>query len=135
MDAFARWFAILRELGEVVDFKLLHFDSLSGRPLQQWNLPHEEYDGARMMERALGDLGKTLPALPRVREAAPPPFFQRVRAVWREATEGGHAPVPWRRFDHAAHGAADAPFAYTLFEREEVRAIAKRAEAHGARAN
>ncbi len=135
MDAFARWFALLRELGEVLDVKLRHFDSPSGAPLREWIFPHEECDGARMVERALGDLGLTLASLPQIRESNPPPVFERLRAVWREIREGRQAPVPWRQFEPKARGSAEPPFAYALFEPDEVKAIARRAEAVGARSN
>jgi hypothetical protein len=134
MDAFERWYGMLRERGEILDSKAAHFDSLSAEP-QRWLFPHEGYDGARVMEHIMTALGKPAPALPRIRETRPPPFFERTRALWAEISEARRSPVPWRQFDPTATGSAETVVAHTLFDRDEVRAIAERAESQGARTN
>jgi hypothetical protein len=134
MDAFERWYEMLREQGEVLDSKSAHFDSPTAEP-QRWILPHEGYDASKVIERILRDLGKPPPALLRIRETRPPPFVARLRAVWREISEARRPPVPWRRFDPAARGSLETVVAHAFFDRDEVEALARRAEARGARTN
>ena len=83
MDAFERWYGMLRERGEILDSKAAHFATLAAEP-KRWLFPHEGYDGARVMEDIMRALGKPAPALPRIRETSPPPFRAGACAMARD---------------------------------------------------
>jgi hypothetical protein len=133
-DPAAVWFGRLRELGEAVDLRVLHLETPTSEP-RRWLLPHESFDGARMMQRVLREVRRADAQLPRLRDGRPPSFLRRVGAVWRTVAPPTRALVPWRSYDGQARGSNQTPLGYTLFEPDQTLAIAARARERGASMN
>jgi hypothetical protein len=127
-DMGAQWLGALRELGEVVDNRALYFESASAEP-RRWVLPHEAFDGLRMMQFVLREIGKEQEvAFPAPRVRRPPPWLSRMAALWRQIRPPKREPVKWRSFDRGANGSADAPLGWALLDRDETAALNKLAK-------